>query len=132
MCYTLRLTLSRGLFRIRRRTEADHQRIRDKLHIVCDGRDIPPPVPTFSAMRLPGATTAALAADGIAAPTPIQAQALPLLLAGRDCVGISSTGSGKTLAFVLPMLMHALQVRRRRQRRRGAPALTSAGGRRDL
>lgn len=119
-------TRRRGPCRVRRRTEAEHQRIRDKLHIVCDGQNIPPPVPTFAAMRLPGATTRALAADGIAAPTPIQAQALPLLLAGRDCVGISSTGSGKTLAFVLPMLMHALQVGGRRQRLPGGPAVLPA------
>lgn len=98
--------------RVVRRSEADNQRIRDRMHIVCDGAAIPPPITNFAAMRLPRATTAALAADGIAAPTPIQAQGLPVLLSGRDCVGISSTGSGKTLVFVLPMLMHALQVRR--------------------
>eukprot|EP00892_Ulva_mutabilis_P011492 jgi/Ulvmu1/8715/UM047_0055.1 len=92
-----------------RRSEADNQRVRDKMHIVCDGAAIPPPLTSFAAMRLPAATLATLAADGIATPTPIQAQALPVLLSGRDCVGISSTGSGKTLAFVLPMLMHALQ-----------------------
>lgn len=83
------------------------------MHIVCDGAALPPPLTSFAAMRLPAATLATLEAEGIATPTPIQAQALPVLLAGRDCVGISSTGSGKTIAFVLPMLMHALQVRRR-------------------
>lgn len=94
-----------------RRPEADNQRLRDKLHIVCDGQGLPPPLTAFRAMRLPRATIATLTAEGIATPTPIQAQALPVLLSGRDCVGISSTGSGKTLAFVLPMLMQAMQVR---------------------
>ena len=61
-------------------------------------------------MRLPKATVAALKADGIDQPTPIQAQGLPVILSGRDCVGISYTGSGKTLVFALPMLMLALQV----------------------
>ncbi|KAK4396307.1 DEAD-box ATP-dependent RNA helicase 42 [Sesamum angolense] len=37
---------------------------------------------------------------------PIQAQALPIIMSGRDCIGIAKTGSGKTLAFVLPMLRH--------------------------
>ena len=42
--------------------------------------------------------------QNFAAPTPIQAQALPLALQGRDVVGIAQTGSGKTLGFLLPML----------------------------
>ena len=36
----------------------------------------------------------------------VQAQALPVIMSGRDCLGIAKTGSGKTLAFVLPMLRH--------------------------
>ena len=40
-------------------------------------------------------------------PTPIQEQAIPLALEGRDVVGIAKTGSGKTAAFVLPIL-HSL------------------------
>ncbi len=43
---------------------------------------------------------------GFARPMPIQAQALPAIMSGRDCIGIAKTGSGKTLAFVLPMLRH--------------------------
>jgi ATP-dependent RNA helicase DDX46/PRP5 len=39
-------------------------------------------------------------------PTPIQAQALPIILSGRNMIGIAKTGSGKTLAFVLPMFRH--------------------------
>jgi len=41
-----------------------------------------------------------------AAPTSIQAVALPTLMSGRDLIGIAQTGSGKTLAYVLPMLRH--------------------------
>jgi superfamily II DNA/RNA helicase len=37
---------------------------------------------------------------------PPQAQALPVVMSGRDCIGVAKTGSGKTLAFVLPMLRH--------------------------
>ena len=46
----------------------------------------------------------ALAEEGYAAPTPIQAQAVPHLLAGRDLLGIAQTGTGKTAAFALPIL----------------------------
>lgn len=43
---------------------------------------------------------------GFDKPLPIQAQALPVIMSGRDCIGIAKTGSGKTLAFVLPLLRH--------------------------
>jgi ATP-dependent RNA helicase RhlE len=46
----------------------------------------------------------ALAEEGYAVPTPIQAQAVPHLLAGRDLLGIAQTGTGKTAAFALPIL----------------------------
>uniref|UniRef100_A0A915K4N1 Probable ATP-dependent RNA helicase DDX46 n=1 Tax=Romanomermis culicivorax TaxID=13658 RepID=A0A915K4N1_ROMCU len=41
-------------------------------------------------------------------PTPIQAQAIPAVLSGRDVIGIAKTGSGKTLAFLIPMFRHVL------------------------
>lgn len=41
-------------------------------------------------------------------PTPIQAQAIPAIMSGRDLIGIAKTGSGKTLAFILPMFRHVL------------------------
>src|SRR5207302_11136124 len=46
----------------------------------------------------------ALAEEGYAVPTPIQVQAIPHLLAGRDLLGIAQTGTGKTAAFALPIL----------------------------
>ena len=49
-------------------------------------------------------TVRALAHMGIETPTPIQAKAIPPLLAGRDVVGQSRTGSGKTIAFGLPLI----------------------------
>lgn len=39
-------------------------------------------------------------------PTPIQAQAIPVVMSGRDMMGIAKTGSGKTLAFLLPLFRH--------------------------
>lgn len=41
-------------------------------------------------------------------PTPIQAQGIPIIMSGRDMIGIAKTGSGKTLAFLLPMFRHVL------------------------
>jgi ATP-dependent RNA helicase DDX47/RRP3 len=41
---------------------------------------------------------------GFKKPTPIQAQAIPVALEGRDVIGVAETGSGKTCAFALPML----------------------------
>src|ERR1700745_1563887 len=46
----------------------------------------------------------AVEASGYVAPTPIQAEAVPHVLAGRDVLGIAQTGTGKTAAFTLPML----------------------------
>ena len=54
--------------------------------------------------QLPNQVLQSLASQRITSPTPIQSQALPLLLSGRDVLAISPTGSGKTLAFVLPIL----------------------------
>ncbi|WP_091550364.1 DEAD/DEAH box helicase [Micromonospora pattaloongensis] len=61
-------------------------------------------MPTFGDVPLPPALHAALVANGITAPFPIQAATLPDSLAGRDVLGRGRTGSGKTLAFGLPLL----------------------------
>ena len=45
---------------------------------------------------------------GFEKPTPIQAQAIPAIMSGRDLIGIAKTGSGKTLAFLLPMFRHVM------------------------
>ncbi len=49
---------------------------------------------------------AAIKAAGYSHPTPIQKQAIPLVLEGRDVLGLSQTGTGKTAAFLLPILQH--------------------------
>lgn len=49
---------------------------------------------------------AGIHAAGYTTPTPIQAQAIPPILAGKDVMGLAQTGTGKTAAFVLPILQH--------------------------
>ncbi len=58
----------------------------------------------FSKLGLSDKVRAAVAAAGYTAPTPIQEQAIPHVLARRDVLGIAQTGTGKTAAFTLPML----------------------------
>ncbi len=55
----------------------------------------------------------AVAAEGYTTPTPIQAQAIPALLQGRDVLGIAQTGTGKTAAFALPILQKLSNDKRR-------------------
>jgi ATP-dependent RNA helicase RhlE len=59
---------------------------------------------TFSDLGLAAPILKALAEKGYATPTPIQAQAIPCVLAGKDLLGIAQTGTGKTAAFALPIL----------------------------
>ena len=64
----------------------------------------------------------ALAEAGYTVPTPIQAQAIPPAMEGRDLCGIAQTGTGKTAAFALPIL-HRLSLSDRRPPRRGCRVL---------
>src|SRR5215207_7826962 len=66
----------------------------------------PPPetMPGFAALGLDPRLVDALAALGYEEPTPVQREAIPPLLAGRDVLGQAATGTGKTAAFALPLL----------------------------
>jgi ATP-dependent RNA helicase RhlE len=61
-------------------------------------------VTTFNDLGLAAPLLKALEEEGYHTPTPIQAQAIPSLLAGKDLLGIAQTGTGKTAAFALPIL----------------------------
>ncbi|KAG1747358.1 ATP-dependent RNA helicase [Suillus lakei] len=63
---------------------------------------------------------------GLATPTPIQAQSLPIALNGRDVVGVAETGSGKTLAYGLPILHRILSHPRPPRTKRKLQALILA------
>jgi ATP-dependent RNA helicase RhlE len=62
--------------------------------------------PDFEALGLIDPLVRAVRAEGYTDPTPIQSQAIPLLLEGRDLLGCARTGTGKTAAFALPILQH--------------------------
>ena len=62
----------------------------------------------FASLGVSKEIVASLTALGIETPTPIQAQAIPLLLEGRDLIGLAQTGTGKTAAFGLPLIERLL------------------------
>ena len=61
-------------------------------------------MPTFADLNLAPELLRAVAAEGYTEPTPIQEQAIPHVLQGRDLLGAAQTGTGKTAAFVLPIM----------------------------
>ena len=66
---------------------------------------------TFQDLGLCPELLSALKALGYAAPSPIQAKAIPPALLGRDVLGCAQTGTGKTCAFAAPILSGSRSVR---------------------
>jgi len=71
---------------------------------------------TFEQFGLDARLLAGVKAAGYLTPTPIQQQAIPAVMAGRDVLGLAQTGTGKTAAFVLPILHRLTQGQLRRPR----------------
>ena len=76
---------------------------------------MPPANDGFATLGLSNTLCQVVAELGFATPTPVQARAIPLLLAGRDLIGQSTTGSGKTAAFGLAILQKLKRGQRRPQ-----------------
>ncbi|CDR48160.1 hypothetical protein NBRC10512_007029 [Rhodotorula toruloides] len=70
------------------------------------GAEPPKPATKWSYFGLPAACIDVIKGLEYAAPTSIQAQAIPSIMSGRDIIGVAKTGSGKTMAFILPMFRH--------------------------
>src|SRR5689334_8829 len=70
----------------------------------------------FSDLNLIEPLLRAVAAEGYDVPTPIQQQAIPHILEGRDLLGCAQTGTGKTAAFALPILQRLVAVPRQMSR----------------
>ncbi len=66
---------------------------------------------SFSELGVADPLRRALRAENYISPTPIQVRAIPLLLAGKDLLGIAQTGTGKTAAFALPILQRLSETR---------------------
>ena len=77
-------------------------------NIKVKGKDCPKPVKTWAQCGLSTKILDIMKKNSYEKPTPIQAQAIPAIMSGRDCIGIAKTGSGKTLAFLLPLFRHVL------------------------
>jgi ATP-dependent RNA helicase RhlE len=67
---------------------------------------------TFEQFSFDQHISAAIRTAGYSTPTPIQAEAIPIVLTGRDCLGTAQTGTGKTAAFVLPIVQQLGRARR--------------------
>ena len=62
---------------------------------------------SFEKFKLDEKILAGVVAAGYRKPTPIQAQSIPPIMAGKDIMGLAQTGTGKTAAFVLPILQRS-------------------------
>src|SRR5688572_24104950 len=73
----------------------------------------------FAALGLSDSLLAAVTALGYEEPTPVQREAIPLMLAERDTLAQAATGTGKTAAFALPMIQRLVADRDSKHRTRG-------------
>lgn len=89
-------------------SQEDVSTYRQGLAIKVSGFDVPRPIQQFEDLGFDSLLMGAISKQGYEKPTPIQCQALPTALSGRDIIGIAKTGSGKTAAFVFPMVIHIL------------------------
>lgn len=81
----------------------------DKIPVKMTGENKPKPCKKFSESGLNAQLLENVRKSGYEQPTPIQKNAIPVLLAGRDLMGCAQTGSGKTAAFLLPILNALLE-----------------------
>ena len=73
------------------------------------GTPVPEPIVRFAELPLDAKIQRAITDQGYTQSTPIQAKAIPIVLAGRDVMGAAQTGTGKTAAFSLPLLQKMLR-----------------------
>lgn len=92
--------------RITARSEREINQFRAEKEIQVFGKNIPKPISNFSEAGFPDYIMSEIRNAGFNAPSPIQCQAWPMALSGRDVVAVSATGSGKTIAFSIPAMIH--------------------------
>ncbi|GFT09438.1 probable ATP-dependent RNA helicase DDX46 [Nephila pilipes] len=92
-----------------RMTAEDVENLRNELEgIKVKGKGCPKPIRNWAQCGVSKKVLEVLKKHNYEKPTPIQAQAIPCVMSGKDLIGIAKTGSGKTLAFLLPMLRHIM------------------------
>jgi ATP-dependent RNA helicase DDX46/PRP5 len=89
-------------------SESDVTEKREDLQVKVRGKACPVPVDTWEQCGLSDRVLQTVYNLQLKEPFPIQKQAIPAIMCGRDVIGVAKTGSGKTLAFLLPMLRHIL------------------------
>ncbi|EFJ45762.1 hypothetical protein VOLCADRAFT_118300, partial [Volvox carteri f. nagariensis] len=103
--------------------------IRKALRIKVTGTDVPAPLKSFAELaaryRVSRRLVTSLLSSGFTSPTPIQRQAIPALLGGRELLAVAPTGSGKTLAFLVPILAGLRAARSRGEWPEGVKALVA-------
>ncbi|XP_306246.5 ATP-dependent RNA helicase DDX42 isoform X2 [Anopheles gambiae] len=92
-------------------SQAKVQDLRLTLGVKVSGPMPPHPVTSFAHFGFDESLMKSIRKSEFSTPTPIQAQAIPAALSGRDIIGIAKTGSGKTAAFLWPMLVHIMDQR---------------------
>ena len=92
---------------VSKRNETEVETFRKDRDINVKGRSVLKPVFTFEEANFPAHILEVLKSNSFSTPTPIQCQAWPVALAGRDVVAIAETGSGKTLGYILPGIVHS-------------------------
>ncbi|ETE64413.1 putative ATP-dependent RNA helicase DDX52, partial [Ophiophagus hannah] len=94
-----------------RQEKINHFRNKHKIYI--QGTDLPDPIASFEELgreyKIHSKIMQNIEAAGFQIPTPIQMQAIPIMLHGRELLACAPTGSGKTLAFSIPILTHLKQ-----------------------
>ena len=92
--------------RVSARSDREIEEFRKNKEMKVQGRNVPRPVTSFDEIGFPEYIMSTIRAQGFPSPTPIQCQAWPMALSGRDVVAIAQTGSGKTISFALPAMLH--------------------------
>lgn len=94
-------------------TTRDWRIMREDFEISVKGKgNVPNPMRAWNESSLPNWALEAIKDAGYTSPTAIQRQAIPIGLEGRDMIGLAETGSGKTASFLLPLLVHIVNLKK--------------------
>ena len=83
----------------------------ESIKVNVDGENKPEPIAKFSEAGFCGLLASNVKRAKYETPTPVQKNALPIIMAGRDLMACAQTGSGKTAAFLLPMINKMIETK---------------------